>query len=136
MANESSSVPIRLDSDLASGKGLEPLGPWPAGVRISGAEPALIKTWFEGQIAVQICQIPDGALRYPTTSFDEIVFVLNGSATVTPEGGGAHVFDKGQVFILPKGFRGTFAVSAGYREMTVMETGTMKALAQDWNLSV
>ncbi len=136
MANQSCPVPIPFSHDLANGKGLEPIGPWPAGVRISGAEPALIKTWFEGQIAVQICQIPDGVLRYPTTNFDEIVFVLNGSATVTPEGSAVQVFDKGQIFILPKGFRGTFAVSGGYREMTVMETETMKALAQDWNLSV
>jgi hypothetical protein len=129
-------APIRFARDLADGKGLEPLGPWPTGIRIAGAEPALVKTWFEGQIAVQVCQIPDGVLRYPRTPFDEIVIVLEGRATVTPDGGVAEIFDKGEVFILPEGFEGTFAVSDGYRELTVMETRVMRALAAEWGVSV
>lgn len=59
-----------------------------------------------------------------TTTFsepmgEEFVYVVNGTATLTPEGGKPHVFYTGDFFVVPEGFVGTWTSTGNhlYREL-------------------
>ena len=46
--------------------------------------------------------------RYDDYPVDEFMVVLEGEVTLTSDGGGSHTFRKGDCFLLPKGFKGTW----------------------------
>jgi len=47
---------------------------------------------------------------------DEIMFVLEGSATVTDEHGNEEIFEKGDCFFMPQGFSGHWKQSDNFRK--------------------
>ena len=106
-----------------------------AAVGEAGAQPTRVKSWFEGQITAQVIDIPDGALRFKNTDFDEVCVILNGSVTLA-NSQATHIFQTGDCYVIPKGFDGTFSTSGGYRAMTVMSTDALKQLMDDWKIEV
>ena len=128
-------TPVLLDPAIAAGVGLDPISDWPEAVLISGAQPTRVKSWFEGQITAQVIDIPDGALRFKNTDFDEVCVILNGSVTLA-NSQATHIFQTGDCYVIPKGFDGTFSTSGGYRAMTVMSTDALKQLMDDWKIEV
>ena len=46
--------------------------------------------------------------RYDSYPVDEFMVVLEGEVTLTSDGGEGHTFRKGDSFLLPKGFKGTW----------------------------
>jgi hypothetical protein len=97
---------VRLSADMMAGKGLERMGALPKDMRISGAEPAFLSTWFEGQISSQMLAVADGVIRLSKSPFDEVVVVLNGSITVTPRWRGAAAVQEGRCVCHLPGLRG------------------------------
>jgi uncharacterized cupin superfamily protein len=125
---------VRLSADMMAGKGLDRMGPLPKDVRISGGEPAFLNTWFEGQISSQMFAVADGVIRLSKSPFDEVVIVLNGSITVTPDGAAPQLFKKGDVFVICQGFGGTLQYRDAYREVTILETKAFHSVMKDWDL--
>jgi uncharacterized cupin superfamily protein len=125
---------VRLSADMMAGKGLERMGALPKDVRISGVEPAFLSTWFEGQISSQMFAVADGVIRLSKSPFDEVVVVLNGSITVTPDGAAPQLFKKGDVFVICQGFGGTLQYRDAYREITILETKAFHSVMKDWDL--
>lgn len=128
--------PIRLNAEVAAGRDLDLMSDWPEDVRITGAHPSRLRTWFEGQVSAYVIHIPDGELRFSNVTFDEVCVVLEGAVTLTPIDGEAETFRAGEVYVIPKGFDGTFAPSGAYRAMTVMSTEAASQLFSDWQLGV
>jgi uncharacterized cupin superfamily protein len=125
---------VRLSADMMAGKGLERMGALPKDMRISGAEPAFLSTWFEGQISSQMLAVADGVIRLSKSPFDEVVVVLNGSITVTPDGAAPQLFKKGDVFVICQGFGGTLQYRDAYREITILETKAFHSVMKDWDV--
>jgi len=125
---------VRLSAEMMAGKGLDRMGPLPKDVRISGGEPAFLNTWFEGQIASQMFAVADGVIRLSKSPFDEVVVVLNGSITVTPDGAAPQLFKKGDVFVICRGFGGTLQYRDAYREITILETKAFHSVMKDWDV--
>jgi len=59
--------------------------------------------------------------------YDEFVMVLEGQVTLTHINGQAQTYNKGDNFLVPKGFLGTWDMPELYREMIVIETKAFNA---------
>ena len=128
-------VPVRLESGVAHGVGLERMNPWPPEMVLRGVEPSDYKTWFEGQISAMVYAPKDGLLRFDGTSYDEFVVVLNGRAILAPENSEPQHYGVGDAFVVPQGYRGTWEFQDSYRELIVFETRALKEAMAKWNLS-
>jgi uncharacterized cupin superfamily protein len=128
-------IPVRLEAALANGIGLDAMNAWPAEMVVRGVEPSEYKTWFEGQISAMVYAPQDGLLRFEGTSYDELVIVLQGRTILTPENGTPHHYGVGDVFVCPRGYRGTWEFLDTYRELIVFETRALQEVMKRWNLS-
>ena len=98
-----SPVPVLLDKETLSGLNLEPYSaPWAT----PGRE-LFRKVVYEGQhFDVTVMAGNTARTTFDSYPVDELVYVMNGQATLTPEGGEPQTFHTGEFFVVPKGFRG------------------------------
>ena len=54
--------------------------------------------------------------------FDEFVVVLKGELVLTDQDGNSVTYKPGDMFMLPKGFVGTWDMTEEYRELIVVDT--------------
>ncbi len=91
-------------------------------IMISGNSENWSKYLYIGQVGVGIWQ--SGAVKMRlngnTQVLDEFFTVLEGSVSVTPQGGKDKTFTVGDSFVIPKGFVGTWETSGTYLHLAVV----------------
>lgn len=128
LADEKSSTavksPLRLDTDMISGIGLESV-PWEDKTRLS--------KWshlFTGkELSVSVFESTPKELgatghsknRVRNYPYDQFVLVLSGKSVLTDEAGIAQTFNAGDLFVVPRGFSGTWEEFGVYRELIVIQ---------------
>ena len=127
--------PVRLNKDYTEGKELEPMSPWPENMQLKTIATQRQKIWYPGEkLTCMVYEADDGLLQFTDLPYDEQVIVLNGTAILTSEDGERHVFTKGDVFVAPKGWTGTWELKDGYRELITFESKSVEYAMQKWSL--
>lgn len=82
---------------------------------------------FEGENIVLVWDSGPAKLIFETpSSYDEFVVVLKGELILTDKSGNAATYKTGDMFMLPKGFMGTWDMTEDYRELIVVDTKAYK----------
>lgn len=125
--------PVRLDRSHLEGKGLEPLQPWPAKMMLRPVASHRLVQWFTGtKLTAMVYDADDGLLQFTDLPYDEHVVLLNGTATLTSPDGTREVFKKGDVFVVPKGWTGTWELRDSYRELICFESSSVEYAMKLW----
>lgn len=94
----------------------------------SGSLPNAEITLFEGDNVVLVWEGGPATLVFDTpTTYDEFVMVLKGELILSDRDGNKETYKEGDVFMLPKGFVGTWDMTREYRELIVVDTDTYNA---------
>ena len=74
--------------------------------------------WDDNELTVSIVEVGANSGEF-TDMAEEFVYVVSGSATLTSIGGEPETFYKGDFFVVPEGWDGTWAVDGNhlYREL-------------------
>lgn len=95
---------------------------WPDEMVIGGDLRQWQKVIFKGsQIIVAIWMSKYGKLQIDGYPFDQMVLVLEGSVKLQPAGEQEETYNKGDVFFVPKGYKGTWDMNEDYKELIVVE---------------
>jgi uncharacterized cupin superfamily protein len=118
---------VALDHKAFRGEGLERVPPYKKELTLAGMQQLSARELFSGAFVVDIWASKDGGtllLRdYP---FDQYVHVLQGKTTLTTKEGVSRSFSSGDSFVIPRGFKGTWMVSKGFREVLIIESKSLK----------
>ncbi|MBT3625901.1 MAG: DUF861 domain-containing protein [Gammaproteobacteria bacterium] len=88
-----------------------------------GGESNSETTLFEGENVVSVWDSSPARLVFDTPSaYDEFVVVLKGELILTDNAGSAVTYKAGEMFMLKKGFLGTWEMTEDYRELIVVDT--------------
>lgn len=127
--------PVRLENAYREGADLESMTPWPKAMQLRTIATHRYKTWYDGEkLTSMVYEADDGLLQFTDLPYDEHVCVLNGTAILTSEDGERHVYTKGDVFIAPKGWTGTWELKDGYRELITFEKQSLIDAMEKWGL--
>ena len=78
---------------------------------------------FEGENIVSVWDAGPAKLRFETpNTYDEFVVVLKGELILSDNDGNSATYKKGDMFMLPKGFVGSWDMTEEYRELIVIDT--------------
>jgi uncharacterized cupin superfamily protein len=118
----SGKAPIPLNDLMKSRDGFKTLPPWPKDMVKWGDKHHAMREVFVGEFAVDVYEASDGLVALKDQPYDEFVHVVHGECILTPDGGKPMHFKAGDLFIVPKGFSGSWEGRAGFRELIVVET--------------
>lgn len=121
-ASAAGKAPILLNGLMKSKEGFKRLPPWPKSMVKRGDEYHAMREVYRGEFAVAIYEATDGLVVVTDQPYDELVHVVHGECILTPIGGEPLKFKVGDIFIVPKGFSGSWEGKAGFRELIVVET--------------
>lgn len=125
--------PVRLDRKYLEGKDIPELAPWPASMQLRPLKTHRTIEWYTGEkLSCMVYDADDGLLKFTDLPYDEHVVLLSGTATLTSLDGTVEVFNKGDVFIAPKGWSGTWELADNYRELICFETQSLAAAMKAW----
>ncbi|MEM9386565.1 MAG: cupin domain-containing protein [Pseudomonadota bacterium] len=80
-------------------------------------------TLFEGDNTVAVWDAGPAKLTLEEPlPYDEFVVVLEGELVLTDDSGHSMTYKAGDMFMLPKGFKGTWDMTQSYRELIVVDT--------------
>lgn len=83
---------------------------------------------FEGENIVLVWESGPALLLLDTpTNYDEFVVVLKGELILSDNDGNTATYKQGDMFMLPKGFTGTWEMPEEYRELIVVDTEAYNA---------
>lgn len=78
---------------------------------------------FEGENIVSVWDAGPAKLIFETpNTYDEFVVVLKGELILSDNDGNTATYNQGDMFMLPKGFVGTWEMTEEYRELIVIDT--------------
>ncbi len=78
---------------------------------------------FEGENTVSVWDAGPAKLIYDEPfGYDEFVVVLKGTLILTDNEGNQATYGEGDMFMVPKGFTGTWNMTEEYRELIVVDT--------------
>lgn len=98
------------------------LDPWPESMKVSGDLRHWQKVVFKGeQVVVAIWQSKPGKLQIDGYPYDQMVLVLEGSVKLQPEGQQEETHGKGDIFFVPKGYKGTWDMADDYKELIAVQ---------------
>jgi uncharacterized cupin superfamily protein len=128
-----SGEPFLVKKSALAGKDI-PVLPvsWPKDMVKSGIKQHRNLDIYSGQLTASVYEADDGVIEMKDQPYDEVVHVLHGEATLTSVGGTPHRFVSGDVFVVPKGFTGTWAMNDHYREFIVVETKAFNGALAKW----
>ena len=99
------------------------LPPWPwndADVLLAeGMKPVGAKSYEGRGLTLGIWACNKGGVEIQGHAVDEACFVLSGSVTLTDHNGRSVTYGAGEGFLLPRGFRGTWAQSDDFAKLFV-----------------
>jgi uncharacterized cupin superfamily protein len=121
-----SKAPIPLNDLMKSPDGFKTLPPWPRDMVKWGDKHHAMREVFVGEFAVDIYEASDGLVVLKDQPYDELVRVVHGECILTPDGGKPMHFKSGDLFIVPKGYSGSWEGRGGFRELIVVETKAYK----------
>ncbi|MES2175001.1 MAG: cupin domain-containing protein [Pseudomonadota bacterium] len=125
--------PVRLDRKYLEGKDIPDLAPWPAAMQLRPVKTHRTVEWYTGEkLSCMVYDADDGLLKFTDLPYDEHVVLLSGTATLTSLDGTVEIFNKGDVFIAPMGWSGTWELANNYRELICFETQSLAAAMQAW----
>jgi uncharacterized cupin superfamily protein len=125
--------PVRLDPKYLEGKDIPTLSPWPAAMQLRPVKTHRTIQWYTGEkLSCMVYDADDGLLKFTDLPYDEQVVLLSGTATLTSLDGTVEVFNKGDVFIAPKGWSGTWQLANNYRELICFETASLDYAMKKW----
>ena len=85
-------------------------------------------TLFEGQNVVVVWEAGPAKLRIDEPfTYDEFVLVLKGELVLTDTAGNSQTYKEGDMFMVPKGFTGTWDMTEEYRELIIVDTQSYNA---------
>lgn len=83
---------------------------------------------FEGENVVSVWDAGPAKLTIDTPfPYDEFVVVLKGELVLTDQEGNSATYKEGDMFMVPKGFVGTWDMTEEYRELIVIDTEAYNA---------
>ena len=101
---------------------LDSIPPYRAEDLLRGTGENWLKILHQGEVLVAIYEAKPALINIQNPfPFDEFVTVLEGQVTLTHINGQAQTYKKGDSFLVPKGFLGTWDMPETYREMVVIE---------------
>jgi uncharacterized cupin superfamily protein len=119
--------PVRLNHAVAEGRELAPMRAWPECMQLKRIPNHRYKMWYLGEKLMSLVyEADDGILQFARLPYDEQVTILEGMAILTSEDGHQHVYGKGDVFVVPQGWSGTWELKGGYRELATFETKSFR----------
>ena len=78
---------------------------------------------FEGENIISVWDAGPAKLIFDTPStYDEFVLVLKGELVLSDNDGNTATYKQGDMFMLPKGFVGTWDMTEEYRELIVVDS--------------
>lgn len=117
-------TPLRLETNTPYSEMSTDFPPWPQEVIIAGTSVHRYKTFYSGDIIVEIYESEPLTLRIEDFPIDEFVTVISGKLILTVEGEEPQHFDVGDSVLIPKGFTGIWEMQGNYRELLVMMNET------------
>ncbi len=120
------SAPILLNRLMRENTGFKTLPPWPKSMVKRGDEHHAMREIYVGEFAVDVYEASDGLVVLKDQPYDELVHVVHGECILTPDGGKPQRFKAGDIFIVPRGFSGSWEGKGGFRELIVVETQAYK----------
>jgi uncharacterized cupin superfamily protein len=131
--NKSKLRPVRLDRKYMEGNEIPELAPWPAAMQVRPVKTHRVVEWYTGEkLSCMVYDADDGVLKFTDLPYDEHVVILSGTATLTSLDGTKEVFNKGDVFVAPFGWSGTWELANNYRELICFETQSLVGAMKKW----
>ncbi len=125
--------PVRLDRKYLEGRDIPDLSPWPEAMQLRPVATHRVIEWYTGEkLSCMVYDADDGVLKFTDLPYDEHVVILSGKATLTSIDGTVEVFEKGDVFVAPLGWTGTWELADNYRELICFETQSLANAMQAW----
>ncbi|MGX4677508.1 cupin domain-containing protein [SAR92 clade bacterium H246] len=118
--NTKTTTPLRLEVNTPYSEMETDFPPWPQERIIAGESVHRYKTFYAGDITVEIYESEPLTLRIDNFTIDEFVTVLSGKLILTVVGEEPQHFVPGDSVLIPKGFAGTWEMQGNYRELLVV----------------
>lgn len=114
---------LPLTTEKVQNMKLESIPAYPPELLLKGKQKNWMKIVHKGQVVVAIYESTAAKidLKEPLP-YDEFVQILEGRSILTHTNGEVNTYNKGDSFLIPKGWSGTWELSDNYREMVVIET--------------
>jgi uncharacterized cupin superfamily protein len=114
---------LSLDAEEMREMDLEQIPPFPAEIVLKGKSENWQQVLHQGDFVVAVFEASAADIEVSEPfPYDEFVMVLEGEVILTAVGGEKKTYQAGETFLLPKGWVGTWAMPARYREMVIIET--------------
>lgn len=118
---------VALPHEGLQGKGLEAVPPYRKELRLAGLQQVSAREIFNGAIVIDVWETQDGGtLLLKNYPFDQYVQVLAGTTTLNTNDGSSRTFVTGDAFVVPRGFKGTWTLSQGFRELLIIESKSLQ----------
>jgi uncharacterized cupin superfamily protein len=119
---------LPLDADELREMELEGIPPFPAEIVLNGESENWESVIHQGDFVVSVFAASPALIDISEPfPYDEFVLVLEGEVTLTNIDGGAATYTRGDTFLVPKGWLGTWDMPVRYREMIIIETKALLA---------
>jgi uncharacterized cupin superfamily protein len=115
-------APMPMNPAMRSSEGFKALPPWPSSMVKWGDRHHAWRTLYVGEVTVGLYEASDGLVTLADQPYDEVVHVVRGECILTPDGGKPQRYKAGDVFIVPKGYSGSWEGRRHFREFIVIET--------------
>ena len=107
---------------------LDSIPPYRAEDVLKGTGENWLNILHQGEVIVAVYEAMPALINIQNPfPYDEFVMVLEGQVTLTHINGQVQTYNKGDNFLVPKGFLGTWDMPELYREMIVIETKAFNA---------
>jgi len=118
---------VALPHEALKGEGLEAVPPYRKELTLAGLQQMSARELFNGAIVIDVWETQDGGtLLLKDYPFDQYVQVLAGSTTLKSNDGVSRTFVAGDAFVVPRGFKGTWTLSNGFRELLIIESKSLQ----------
>ena len=105
--------------------------PLPESSLVSGSGKNWLGAHFDGEFTLMLWEAEQAKLRVDSPHpYDQYVEVLKGELILTDAEGSSATFEKGDRFVLRKGFTGTWQMTEDYRELLIVGTEQLNAAEQ------
>ena len=113
----------RVDPSEFDGKGITQVG--------DTASESSKHDFYFGKIFVALYKASPGKVYIDGAVYDEFVQILEGRLILTPDGGDAVKFQKGDSLVVTQGYKGFWEMPEKYRELIIINTDYTEASTDD-----